>query len=179
MGLPNWIIQLIGFGGTAAYLLSFQFRKNRHLFMMQAASYCFYFIHYFLLGAMTGAFCYSINLIRSILLSSNKKWAHSKYACAALCIFQVVAASLTWEGWLSLLPCIANIASTTGGYSGNARTIRAANMFVNSPLCAVYAILVGSWAGLVDEIISEASIIISIVRFGWKNLDSRDEIDGV
>lgn len=179
MGLPNWIIQLIGLGGTAAYLLSFQFKKNRHLFMMQAASYCFYFIHFYLLGALTGAFCYSINLIRSVFLSSKKSWSHSRYACAALCILQVVAMSLTWGGWISLLPCVANIASTIGCFSGNPRKIRTANLFINSPLCAIYAIIVGSLAGVLDELTSMASIIISIVRFGWKNLDNTDEIDAV
>lgn len=179
MVINNFVIQLIGFGGTAAYLLSFQFKKNRHLFMMQTASYCFYFTHYYLLGALTGAFSYGVNLVRSILLSSRWKWAHSWYACAFLCVMQIVMCKLTWNGMISLLPCAANIASTIGGYSGNARTIRSANMFINSPLCAVYAVIVGSWAGLIDELISEVSIIISIVRFGWHNLDKVDEIDEV
>jgi hypothetical protein len=35
----------------------------------------------------------------------------------------------------------------------------------------LYNILVGSWAGILDEIVTEASMIISIFRYGWKNLD--------
>lgn len=171
MNIPNILIQLIGFVGTGCYLVSFQFKKNRHLFMMQTASYCFYTLHYFLLGALTGAGSYLINLVRSIFLSSKWKWAHSNYACAALCITQIGIMYFTWAGWISLLPCIANIASTVGGYTDNARKIRSANMFINSPLFIIYAIIVGSWAGVVDELISEASIIISIIRYGWKNLD--------
>ena len=171
MIISNWIIQLIGFIGTGLYLVSFQFKNNRHLFMMQVGSYCFYSLHYFLLGALTGSFSYVTNLVRSIFLSSNWKWAHSKYACWGLCLVQVLVMWLTWGGWISILPCVANIASTIGGYSNNARRIRSANMFINSPVFIIYAILVGSWAGVCDELISEASIIISIVRFGWNNLD--------
>ena len=44
-------------------------------------------------------------------------------------------------------------------------------MLINSPLWIVYDVLVGSWAGILDELITEVSILISIRRFGWKNLD--------
>ena len=175
MVIPNIVIQLIGFAGTAAYLVSFQFKKNRHLFMMQTAGYIFYTLHYYLLGALTGAGSYMVNLLRSILLSSGKKWATSWWACAGLCALQIAVMWLTWAGWISLLPCAANIASTIGGYTYNARKIRAANLFVNSPLCIVYAVIVGSWAGIIDEAISMLSIIASIIRFGWNNLDRIEE----
>ena len=32
--------------------------------------------------------------------------------------------------------------------------------------------IIGSWAGILDEIVTEASMIISIFRYGWENLDS-------
>ena len=38
----------------------------------------------------------------------------------------------------------------------------------------IYDILVGSWAGILDEVVGEASMIISIARYGWKNLDKID-----
>lgn len=91
--------------------------------------------------------------------------------CAVLCIMQIAALVLTWAGWISILPVAANIASTIGGYTHNPRKIRIAGMFINSPLWIVYNIIVGSWAGIMDEIVSEASMIISIIRYGWKNLD--------
>ena len=141
--------------------------------MMQMASYCFYSTHYFLLGALTGSLSCLVNLMRSIFLSSRKKWAHSWYACAALCLIQIALLRFTWAGWVSLLPCAANIASTLGAYTNNPQKIRAANMFVNSPLFIIYAVIVGSWAGVVDELISEAAIIASIIRYGWKNLDEQ------
>lgn len=45
-------------------------------------------------------------------------------------------------------------------------------MFVNSPLWIIYDVIVGSWAGILDEVVTELSIIISIIRFGWNNLDN-------
>ena len=95
--------------------------------------------------------------------------------CWIICILQVTTLYFTWGGWWSILPVVANIASTIGGYTYNARKIRVAGMFINSPLWIIYDIIVGSWAGVLDEIVSEASMIISIYRYGWKNLDTTEE----
>ena len=59
---------------------------------------------------------------------------------------------------------------TIGGYTYNARTIRSVGMFINSPLWIAYDIIIGSWAGILDEIATEASILLSIFRYGWKSL---------
>lgn len=63
------------------------------------------------------------------------------------------------------------LGATTGGYTYSARKIRLVGMCINSPLWIIYDIIVGSWAGILDEIVSEASMLLSIVRYGWKNID--------
>ena len=50
-----------------------------------------------------------------------------------------------------------------------------AGIFINSPLWILYDIIVGSWAGVVDELVSEASMLLSVYRYGWKNLDRVEE----
>lgn len=166
------IIQAIGLIGTGLYFASFQFKDNRRLFTVQVFSYLFYTTHLFLLGAVTGAVSYVLNLVRSVCLASKFEWARGWKACAVICLLQFGVAWLTWSGPISLLPIAANIASTIGGYTHNARKIRIAGMFFNSPLWIIYDILVGSWAGIADEVVSEISMIVSIIRYGWKNLDN-------
>lgn len=70
-----------------------------------------------------------------------------------------------------MLPVTANIAAMIGGYTYNARKIRMVGILINSPLWIVYDIVVGSWAGILDEIVSEVSMIISMIRYGWKNMN--------
>lgn len=48
-------------------------------------------------------------------------------------------------------------------------------MFINSPLWIVYNAMSGSLAGILDEVVTELSMIISIFRFGWKSLDRVEE----
>ena len=172
MTLRYILIQAIGLVGTLLFFVSFQYRDNKKLFRVQFLSYLFYTAHLLLLGAFTGGLSYIINTFRSLCLGSNWKFAQSKTMCWIICGMQFAALIITWNGWLSVLPVTANIAATIGGYTHNPRKIRIAGMFINSPLWIIYDIIVGSWAGILDEVVSEASMIISIIRYGWKNLDN-------
>lgn len=172
MSMKFLLIQAIGILGTVSFFLSFQCKRNKNLFRVQFLSYLCYTIHLLMLGATTGGISYVLNTVRSFCLGSKYSFLKSKPMCTILCAAQVVTLFFTWGGWWSILPVAANIASTIGGYTHNARKIRIAGMFINSPLWIIYDIIVGSWAGILDEVISEASMIISIYRYGWKNLDT-------
>ena len=166
------LIQAVGFLGTILFFLSFQFKSNKNLFRVQFLSYLCYTTHLLMLGAVTGGISYILNTVRSFCLGSKYAFLKGKWMCRIICVLQVITLFFTWDGWLSMLPVVANIASTIGGYTHNARKIRIAGIFINSPLWIVYDILVGSWAGILDEIVTEASMILSIYRYGWKNLDA-------
>lgn len=166
-----FLIQGIGIGGTILFFLSYQCKSNKNLFRVQFVSYLCYTIHLLLLGAATGGISYIINTVRSFCLGSKKAFLKGKTMCCIICVLQMITLFLTWEGWWSVLPVAANIAATLGGYTHNARKIRVVGMFVNSPMWIVYNFIVGSWAGIIDEIVTEISMILSICRYGWKNLD--------
>lgn len=115
-----------------------------------------------------------LNLVRSFCLSSDNEFLKSRKTCCILCALQVIILLFTGNTWWSILPVAANIATTIGGYTYNGLKFRIVGMFVNSPLWLVYDIVMGSWAGIMDEVVTEVSVIISIVRYGWKNLDSAE-----
>lgn len=165
-------IQGIGFLGTILFFLSYQCKRNKNLFRVQFLSYLCYTVHLLMLGAITGGISYILNTVRSFCLGSRSDFLKGKWMCAIICILQVATLFFTWNRWWSVLPVAANIAATIGGYTFNARKIRVVGMLVNSPLWIVYDVAVGSWAGILDEVVSEASMLISIYRYGWKNLDA-------
>lgn len=163
--------QALALIGALLFFLSYQVKDNRKLYAMQFFSYVFYTIHFLILGAFTGGISYIINLARSLFLAGKWEFARSKKMCAILCVLQLIVAKTTWAGWISLLPVLANIASTIGGYTHNAQKIRIAGIFFNSPLWIIYDLIIGSWAGALDETVSVISALISIKRYGWKNLN--------
>ena len=171
MDMRQLLIQAIGFLGTVLFFFSFQCRENRRLFQVQLVSYLLYTVHLLLLGAVTGGISYILNTLRSFCLGSRYEVLKGKAACTLICLLQLTALYFTWDSWWSLLPVAANIAATVGGYTRDGRKIRLVGMLVNSPLWIVYDLLAGSWAGILDEIVSEASMILSICRYGWKNLE--------
>ena len=168
-------IQVIGFVGTVLFFVSFQCKNNKNLFRVQFLSYLFYTIHLILLGAITGGISYIINTFRTLCRGSRWEFAQRKEMCVFICLLQIAALYFTWSGWISILPVAANIATTIGGYTHNARKIRLAGMLINSPLWIIYDVIVGSWAGILDEVVSEASMVLSIIRYGWANLDKVED----
>ena len=170
--MESIFVQAIGILGTVLFFLSYQCRSNKNLFRVQFISYLCYTVHLLLLGAVTGGISYILNTVRSFCLGSKNAFLKGKWMRCLICALQVVTLVFTWDGWWSILPVAANIAATIGGYTYNARKIRVVGMFINSPLWIIYDIVVGSWAGVLDELVSEASMILSICRYGWKNLDS-------
>ena len=171
MSSKDIFIQAVGILGTILFFLSYQCKQNKNLFRVQFVSYLCYTTHLLMLGAVTGGISYVLNTVRSFCLGSQNAFLKGKRMCVIICILQMITLYFTWDGWWSILPVTANIAATIGGYTYNGRKIRAVGMFINSPLWIVYDIIVGSWAGILDEVVSEASMIISICRYGWKNLD--------
>ena len=165
-------VQAIGFLGTILFFLSYQCKSNKNLFRVQFISYLCYTAHLLMLGAVTGGISYILNTVRSFCLGSKQELLKSKWMCGFICMLQIVTLFFTWSGWWSVLPVAANIASTIGGDTFNGKKIRAAGMFINSPLWIIYNVIVGSWAGILDEIVSEISMIVSVIRYGWKNLDT-------
>lgn len=174
MSLKFIFIQGIGILGTVLFFLSYQCKQNRNLFRVQFVSYLCYTTHLLMLGAVTGGISYILNTFRSFCLGSKHSFLKGTWMCAIICALQLVTLYFTWDGWWSILPVAANIAATIGGYTYNGQKIRAVGIFVNSPLWILYDIIVGSWAGILDEVVSEASMILSIYRYGWKNLASTD-----
>lgn len=167
-------IQAIGFLGTILFFFSYQCRENRRLFQVQLVSYLLYTVHLLLLGAVTGGISYILNTLRSFCLGSRYEVLKGRTACTLICLLQLAALYFTWDSWWSVLPVAANIAATVGGYTRDGRKIRLVGMLINSPMWMFYNLLVGSWAGILDEIVSEASMILSICRYGWKGLEGAD-----
>ena len=169
--MSGYIIQGIGFIGLALFVVSYQIRSNKALFLVQMLGCMAFCLQFFLMGAYTGAISLVINLIRNLFLfnADRWKWATSKVVMWIILSVLAVTTAFTWAGWISLLP-FASIAITTVGYwTRNALKIRSSQM-IGSPCYLVYDVIVHSWGGVVSETLAIISIIISIYRFGWKEL---------
>lgn len=166
-------IQLIGFAGAAFAIMSFQCKKNRNLFLLQLLCNLCYFVQFMLLGALTGCYSQIVGITRNVFLIRKWEWMRWKIWAILICLMQVLITIFTWKNMLSLLPLIANIALTIGGWTNNPRKVRIANMFFNSPCWLIYDICFFSLAGIVTEVFCQVSTLISIKRYGWEALNEQ------
>lgn len=168
--------QIIGFASTALFILSFQIKENKKLFLMQLLSFAISVAHYFMIGAITGSVIMFVNVFRCIVMYfyNDKVWARRKIWPILLVICYITNTVLTWDTWLSILPLIGTLACTYGCWSRNPRTIRMANLLLGSPTWLIYDIVLGSISASIMESLTILSILISIIRYGWKALDRKD-----
>ena len=174
--MDHIVIQAIGFVGVLFFIISYQLKSNKMLFLMQLLGTATFCCQFLLLGATTGA----VNLIgimaRNALLMKYRDWAwvRSRWTEAAfLCLF-TVAFALSWQGPISLLPYAAMVSTTIAYWTDNAQKIRLGNLACGSPCWLIYDFLIGSWAGVLNESITLASILVSIRRYGWKAMGRSD-----
>lgn len=170
--MNGYIVQGIGFVAVAFFILSYQMKSNRLLFLFQLIGCSFFVIQFGILGAYTGALSLLINILRNVLLLKANvwTWVRSKKTMLGIIALLVAFTIWTWNGWISLLP-LASVGVTTVGYwTDNAQKIRLSQL-MGSPCTLLYDVLIHSWGGVLSESITLVSIILSIIRFGWKTLN--------
>lgn len=136
-------------------------------------------LQFALLGTLSGCLSLLVNIVRNTMLTKYNDSAVVRWTgwIVVFSTMSLATALLTWNGWISLLPVARTVAGTIGYWTNNAKKIRIANLTVNAPCMLLYDVLVRLWGGVLNESITILSILISIVRFGWKSLDG-DKIEG-
>lgn len=170
------IVQGIGFLGVICFIMSFQIKSNKALFLAQMAGSGMFCIQFMLMGAYSGCLSLLVIVIRNWFLSKADKWPKVLWKGWAVLIIIICAVIMwvTWIGPVSILPFLAMAGGTIGYYTNNAQTIRFANLICCSPSWLIYDFIVGSIGGVLNESIVLASILISIYRYGWKAMGDPD-----
>ena len=171
------LIQLMGFAGVLCFLVSYQVRSNKGLFVLQTLGCLTFCVQFALLGAYSGCLSLLVNIARNLMLTKYQEYRVVRWKgwAAVFTALPLLFALLTWNGPVSLLPAVGTAAGTIACWTNNARTIRVVNLILGCPCSLTYDALVGSWAGVLNEGLAMAAIVISILRFGWSALDG----DGV
>lgn len=164
----------IGFVATALQIGSFQCKSSKKLIIMQLCGNTAFLIHMFMLGAYSGCVNLAISVIRYSIFACRKPWAYWKGWPWLLVSANILGTVLTWENIFSVLPCIAVVSLTVAGWSRNGKKIRLASLFAVSPAWLIYEIYAGSYSGILTELISMGSVVISVMRYGWKALDTTE-----
>ena len=178
MTISELIVQGIGFVAVAAFILSYQIKSNRWLFLLKLIGTVLFCLQFFLLDAFSGCLSLAVNILRNGLMMRYDDWKWVRWKGFPLLITVLFTAVLiyTWNGPISLLPYIGSVSSTFVYWTNSPRKIRLVDLACASPCWLVYDLIVHSWGGLLSESITLVSIIVSIIRFGWMGLEEDSSI---
>lgn len=172
--MNEWLIQGIGFAAVAVFILSYQIRSNRTLFLLQLIGSALFCLQFYLLDAKSGCLSLAVNILRNALMMKYNDWKWVRNRCCPVMIALLFTAvlALTWNGPVSLLAFAASVSSTFAYWTNSPRKIRMVNLVCASPCWLIYDVIVFSLGGIVSESITILSILVSFVRFGWKGLET-------
>lgn len=153
-------IQLIGLLGFCILVLSFYKKETVTILMYQITSNFAYTVHYFLLGALSGAFCSLIGMIRNIIFI---KFNNKKIIIPIILSLYILVTLIFYEGIYSLLPMVAN--STYMIFmSFKTKKSLLIGALINSILWIIYSIFVSSYVSIVTEAILIISNTIQFIK---------------
>lgn len=164
------IAQAFGILGLIFNVMSFQAKRNKMLFVCQALGGISFAINFILIGDLASCLFNVMNLVRGIIFIRSRKrvaeiaLVEALYvACFTFSVIQI------WGNWfdifLSLLTFLALVTLSFVMWKGNPRHIRYTQFCISSPAWIVNNIFHFTLGGLLCEIFTMCSVIISFIRF--------------
>lgn len=167
--------QIIGFVGTGLVIAAYQCKSAGRLLFMQALGSVAFVIHFFLLGGYTGCVMQVAVTLNGILLCmKHTPWAAWRGWKWCVCLAAVIITLFTWQGPLSILPCLGTFSSTLSNWSRNGKVIRLARIGIAGPLWLIYDACVRSYSGILCESFCIGSALLAFWRYGGKELDQEN-----
>lgn len=165
------IAQIFGIFGLILSALSYQEKNNKKFFIEQGLAGLMFFINFLLVGAISAALFNITNLVRGALFSrkEKKKWQLSMIIAIYTACF-IFSLSLIignpFQIFLSSLTYITLQMMTVLMWLGNGKHIRVGQFFASSPSWIIHNIFNFSLGGILCEVFTMSSVVISFIRFG-------------
>ena len=172
MNMMFVITQSFGIVSTILFLLSYQVKSNKGLYLLQAAGCGTFALQYLLLGAYSGCLSQIFVIVRNLMLSRYNQWSWVRYKgwVPIFIAFALVITCFTWNGPLSIIPLIVMVSGTIGLWTNNAGLIRLVGLTFISPPWIIYNCMIGAYSAIINEVLVIVFVLSSIARFGWKQM---------
>jgi hypothetical protein len=126
-----------------------------------------YTLHFFLLGAFTGAAMNLIGASRLYVFSKVRPNRQNDWILFSFMILAVVATAFTWQGPISIFAMAGSICGGIAFWHDKPKSIRRW-MLVVPPLWFTYAAFVGSYPGMFIEAFIFGSNLVGQYKFDVK-----------
>ena len=155
------IAQFFGLGAMISLFLIYQQKSRKKILISKLCADICWVIHYLCLGGTAGMIPNAVGIFREIifLFRKKQKWAKSLLWPAVFIVINWALGFGTFHTWYNLLPITASSFVTVSLWIDNPKLTK----IMTVPICTaflIYDIFVGSYVGIINELISIASIVI-------------------
>ena len=161
------IAQIVGLFAVATFLLSYQFRKRKHIILVNSISSVLYVLQYILLGAFEGAAIDILSAVSSMAAhNKDRKWI-AKYMKIIVVVLNlaILGAGLSfYKNIFSLFPVVGAILQTSAFWIASEKRIRQVS-FLGAPFWLVYNFVSQAYGSAVGSLLSIVSIGLAICRY--------------
>lgn len=161
-----YIAQLIGLIGLIIVICSFQKNDKKTLLNYQIISTIFFGIQYILLKATSGFFMNITMCIRNLIFTRYDNKVPKIYITIII-IIMIALSLLSYNGPISLLPCIGSTIYTITLANSSLKSTRIANS-ITCILYIIYNIKVYAIAGIISATLELLSTLVAIYKFDIK-----------
>lgn len=161
MSYIELIIQSLGILAFCILLLSYTRKTPTLILTYQCVSSSIYSLHYFLLGALSGAFTTFTGIFRNIAFMKVKK--HREIVVVIVICIYVLITTIFYENVHSLFPAVANSCYVIAIYKGTRKSLLIGGL-ISSSLWCTYACMVGSYTCMGTELIVLTTNIIHLIN---------------
>lgn len=164
--------QILGIIAIVFGFVSYQMKTPGGILIFQIVTALVFSVHYLLIGALTAT---ALNLLSAVscifYFIRDKRGDKSKVEPIVFTVLVIVTSILTWDGWYSVFIMLGLVVNSLSLALGDAQKTRMC-MFIKSPLCLVYNVIVSSGGGVVYE----CSVLISSLIGVIKNCSKNNEV---
>ena len=157
--------QILGIGAVIGGFFSYQMKTPAKLILWQIVIGIFFVAHYFFIGAgMAAVILNLIATLESIAFYFRDKLGKKGFILPAIFVLiMIISSILTWDNKYTALLMVGLCVNTISLSIPDTQKIRYL-MFIKSPLCLIYNIIVLSGGGIIYEVTVLVSSIIGTIK---------------
>ncbi len=169
------LAQVLGVGGMTFNIAAMQCRKTAGVITMRLIGAVLFTVSYLLLGSYASAMMNLYGILLSTVLLIDKRERHPMQLVILMPLLVLCCGvGFYADGWITLLPFFGQVGSTLSMWMRNGAKLHLIQLTLTSPCWFINNIVVFSIGGILCEMITITSVLVSILRYGWKNLKESD-----
>ncbi|MCF0107670.1 MAG: YgjV family protein [Bacilli bacterium] len=175
------LYQTIGIIAMVSTIASWQGKNVKQILLFQGIGNILWTIHFLLLGSYAGAAMNGLSLIRCLgyYLIPNKKGKNIFTVLISLSFIGLAIITIIYFGekwFIAVLLAIATITANIFYTIGNEKWCRLVQLSLVTPSWLFNNIWYMSIGGIICELCTIVSVIVSLIRFRKKNPQNKEEI---